>query len=95
MNKLRDNEHFTELCDFCAEIEPKLKLVIEKFGYPPFWHRVPDFATLVLTILEQQVSLASAKAAFNKLVKKIGEVTPGNLLKLTDDEMRQSYFSRN
>jgi len=82
MNKIRDKQHFYELCDWCTNIEPKLKQVIEKFGYPPFWHREPDFTTLILTILEQQVSLASAKSAFNKLVEKINTVTPENLFRL-------------
>jgi DNA-3-methyladenine glycosylase II len=94
MNKIRDKEHFIELCDWCAYIEPKFNQVIEKFGYPPFWHRKPDFATLILTILEQQVSLASAKSSFNKLFEKIKTVSPENLLKLTDNELRQCYFSR-
>ena len=94
MNKIRDKEHFIELCDRCTSIEPKFKPVIDKFGYPPFWHREPDFATLILTILEQQVSLASAKSSFNKLVEKIKIVTPENLLKLTDEELRACYFSR-
>ena len=94
MERIRDKQHFETLCNWCIEIEPKLKAVIEKFGYPPFWHREPDFATLVLTILEQQVSLASAKAAFVKLQGKIGEITPGNILKLTDEELRACYFSK-
>ena len=34
------------------------------------------FQTLILTILEQQVSLASAYAAFKKLKEKVGVVTP-------------------
>ena len=93
MNKIQ-NEEFKTLCDWCTNIEPKLKPVIEKFGYPPFWHRNPDFATLILTILEQQVSLASAKSSFNKLVERIKIVTPENLLKLTDEELRECYFSR-
>lgn len=94
MNKIRNNQHFIELCDWCTNIEPKLKHVIEEFGYPPFWHREPDFATLILTILEQQVSLASAKSTFTKLIEKIKIVSPENLLKLTDEELRACYFSR-
>lgn len=94
MNKIRDKQHFYELCDWCANIEPKLKQVIEKFGYPPFWHREPNFETLILTILEQQVSLASAKSAFNKLVEKINTVTPENLFRLSDEELRSCYFSK-
>jgi DNA-3-methyladenine glycosylase II len=94
MKKIQNKQHFNELCDWCIKIEPKLKPVIEKFGYPPFWHREPDFATFILTILEQQVSLASAKSAYNKLVEKIKIITPENLLKLTDEELRACYFSR-
>ncbi len=94
MNIVRNKNHFIELCDRCTEIEPKLKPVITKYGYPPFWHREPDFATLILTILEQQVSLASAKSAYNKLVERIKTITPENLLKLSDEELRACYFSR-
>lgn len=94
MERILNKQHFETLCDWCIQIEPKLKPVISKFGYPPFWHREPDFATLVLTILEQQVSLASAKAAFVKLRDKIGEVTPDKVLNLSGEELRSCYFSK-
>ena len=94
MNKIQNNIEFKALCDRCTNIEPKLQPVIEKFGYPPFWYREPNFATLILTILEQQVSLASAKSSYNKLVERIKTFTPENLLKLTDEELRECYFSR-
>lgn len=58
------------------------------------WTRPATFQTLILTILEQQVSLASAYAAFKKLKEKIGYVTPAKLLQLTDEEMRSCYFTR-
>ena len=54
----------------------------------------PGFATLIHIILEQQVSLASALAAFNKLQEKLGEITPEGILSLTDEEMKAAYFSR-
>jgi len=94
MNKIQNKQHFIELCDWCFQKETKLKPVITQFGYPPFWHREPDFSTLILTILEQQVSLASAKAAFNKLIEKTITVTPVTLLQMTEDELRACYFSR-
>lgn len=94
MEQIQNLEDFHKKCDRCTEIEPKLKPVIDQFGYPPFWSRQPDFAALILTILEQQVSLASARAAYKKLENKIGVVSPKNLLKLTDDELRSCYFSR-
>lgn len=94
MTKIKNENHFKELCDWCTNIEPKLEAVIREYDYPPFWHRNPDFTTLILTILEQQVSLASAKAAYNKLLKKLKDVTPENLLNLSDEELRACYFSR-
>ena len=94
MKKISAYSEFINLCNYCTEIEPKLKSVIDKYGHPPFWHRDSTFATLILTILEQQVSLASAKAAYIKLESRIEKITPENFLKLTDDELRKCYFSR-
>ncbi len=94
MKKIKNREQFIELCDWCIEKEPKLEAVIQQFDYPPFWHREANFETLILTILEQQVSLASAKAAYNKLEEKLGNISPENLLKLNDEELRACSFSR-
>jgi DNA-3-methyladenine glycosylase II len=58
------------------------------------WNRPNTFETLVHFILEQQVSLASAMAALNKLRERVGEVTPATVLTLSDEEMRACYFSR-
>ena len=44
--------------------------------------------------MEQQVSLASALSALNKLKEYVQEVTPGRILLLTDQEMKACYFSR-
>jgi DNA-3-methyladenine glycosylase II len=94
MDKIRNENHFKTLCDWCANREPKLEAVIRDFDFPPFWHREPNFATLILTILEQQVSLASAKAAYNRLIDRVKNLTPENLLKLTDTELKACSFSR-
>lgn len=94
MIKIQDEQHFIQLCSWCLNTEPKLNPVISSFGFPPFWHREPNFATLILTILEQQVSLASANSAYNKLVGKIGLVTPEKLVNLKDEELKSCYFSR-
>lgn len=72
----------------------QLKLVVSKFGPPPLWKREEGFKTLIYIILEQQVSLASAKAAYQKLLKKIRSITPVNFLKLTDAELTLIGFSR-
>jgi DNA-3-methyladenine glycosylase II len=56
--------------------------------------RPATFQSLILFILEQQVSLASAYAAFKKLKQKIGFVTPVKILALSDEDLRACYFSR-
>ena len=94
MEKINSEKEFKQFCDWCTEKEPKLEQVIREYDYPPFWHREPNFSTLILTILEQQVSLAAAKAAYNKLLDKIKKITPANLLQLSDQELRDCYFSR-
>jgi len=89
-----NEDNFISLCDKLARKDKDLKAVIKQHGYPPLWGRVPSFATLIHIILEQQVSLASAKAAFLKLEAKIGHITPEKVLVLTDEEMKACYFSR-
>jgi DNA-3-methyladenine glycosylase II len=81
--------------DHLAQRDPALAMVIEKYGYPPLWAREPGFPALVHIILEQQVSLASAKAAFNRLETHLaGEVTPANFLNINDDTLLKIGFSR-
>jgi len=89
-----DEHNFEFLCNYLAQKDDDLKLIIDTYGYPPLFVRSPTFETLLHIILEQQVSLASAKAALNKLKEKIGTVLPEELLLLTDIELRACYFSR-
>lgn len=81
-------------CEELAERDADLAFIFRKYGKPPLWKREANFATLVHIILEQQVSLASALAAFNKLKEKLGEITPAAVLSLSDEEMKAAYFSR-
>ena len=74
--------------------DPELAAILERFGPPPLWAREPGFATLVHLILEQQVSLASAQAAFDRLVGATGQLTPDALLGLDDAELLAIGFSR-
>jgi DNA-3-methyladenine glycosylase II len=89
-----DKNIFYKICDELAAKDDDLKYIIATYSYPPFWVRPNTFETLVLTILEQQVSLASAYAAYKKLKEKSIRITPKNILALTDEELRQCYFSR-
>lgn len=64
------------------------------YGIPPGWQRPQGFISLSRIILEQQVSLTSAEAHFNKLNGYIKNFTPKEILKLTDEEMRACQISR-
>lgn len=58
------------------------------------WERRPGFATLVHMILEQQVSLASAKAAFDRLGAAASPLTPERFLEFDARELKRIGFSR-
>lgn len=85
---------FKSICNKLSKKDKHLKLIIDTHGHPPMWIRPATFQSLILFILEQQVSLASAYAAFKKLKQKIGFVTPSKILSLPDAELRACYFSR-
>lgn len=77
-----------------AQADADLAAVLDRRGPPPLWAREAGFATLVHIILEQQVSLASARAAFDRLGAALGVVTPGRLLQLDDATLKAIGFSR-
>lgn len=74
--------------------DPHLAALYQRNGLPPLWARPAEFSTLVLFILEQQVSLASAAAAFARLEASLGVVTPVSFLTLTNAELKTIGFSR-
>jgi DNA-3-methyladenine glycosylase II len=77
-----------------ARRDPDLGRVVNRFGPPPMWGREAGFSTLLHIILEQQVSLASAKAAHNKLLRVAAPLTPRRFLKLDDVTLKAVGFSR-
>jgi len=90
----QSNKAFAAAVSMLSERDPTLAAIVDIHGVPDFWHRPPGFSTMVLFILEQQVSLASAAAAFSKLASRLGEVTPSSILRSTGDHLRADGFSR-
>ena len=68
--------------------------IIKKYGLPKIPKRPQGFETLVLLILEQQVSIDSAKATFLKIKAKHETLKPITLLHLSDEEFRNFGVSR-
>lgn len=71
-----------------------LARVIERHGAPPLWARRPGFATLVQIVLEQQVSLSSGRAAFARLERAAGAVTPERIAPLPLETLRGAGLTR-
>jgi DNA-3-methyladenine glycosylase II len=80
--------------DELAARDADLAAIVARYGPPPLWDREPGFATLLHIILEQQVSLASAQAAFDRLRTVADPLTPARFLELDDAELLAIGFSR-
>jgi DNA-3-methyladenine glycosylase II len=80
--------------DLLIKKDKVIASIYKNHGAPPNWSREPGFVSLSKIILEQQVSLASALAHFNKLNNYIPSFTPKNILQLSDEEMRTCQISR-
>lgn len=83
-----DASSFADAVDRLVAADPDLADVVATAGRPAFWTRPATFATLVLLILEQQVSLASGKAVFDRLRAVVGEVVPSSIAELPDEDLR-------
>lgn len=79
---------------FLESKDRMLQSIVTRYGSPPLWEREQGFATLIFIILEQQVSLASAKAAYNKLLMHVDPLCPAGFNALTDDQLKGFGFSR-
>jgi DNA-3-methyladenine glycosylase II len=89
-----NSESLAQAAIHLSQVDADLARLHLQHGPPPLWDRPPGFATLIYIILEQQVSLASAAAAFHRLEVALGVIDPGRFLQLQDDELKQVGFSR-
>jgi DNA-3-methyladenine glycosylase II len=85
---------FAKICRDLGKKHPVIASILKTYGIPPMYQRPFGFETLVKIILEQQVSLASARAAFNKLESKLGKITPQNILAHDTGALRACSVSR-
>lgn len=91
--EILDDIKLREAVHQLAARDADLAGVVARYGVPPLWDRPPGFASLVRTILEQQVSLASALAAYKRLEARLGVVAPAGFLTLDDADLRTIGFS--
>jgi DNA-3-methyladenine glycosylase II len=93
MHQINEN-NLPLIAENLARKESLFRIILSKHGPPPLWAREPGFATLLQIILEQQVSLASARACFDKLCRRVGRLAPESLLASSDAELKADGFSR-
>jgi len=74
--------------------DPDLARVVSRHGPPPLWARPTGFATLVQIMLEQQVSLASARATYARLTQVVVTVSPDTLATLDDRAVTAAGLTR-
>ena len=71
-----------------------LKFILENFGEPIIQIREQGFASMCHIILEQQVSIASAKATYLKLENHFLQITPIKIAQASDEDLRSCGLSR-
>ena len=80
--------------DFLTTQDVLFQTIIKQYGIPVIPSRKQGFETLSLLILEQQVSINSAKATFIRLQSQVQHFLPENLVVLTDEQFRTCGVSR-
>ena len=74
--------------------DPDLAAVVDRYGPPPMWARKPGFATLVRIILEQQVSLASARAVYQRLALVVSPFSATRFRQIDPALIQQAGLTR-
>ncbi|MEH3102113.1 DNA-3-methyladenine glycosylase family protein [Sphingomonas adhaesiva] len=80
--------------DALAAREPAFAAALERVGYPAPRIRARGYATLLRTILGQQVSVKAADAVWRKLEALGDPSEPALMQRLDDDMLRACGFSR-
>ncbi|MEC5165022.1 DNA-3-methyladenine glycosylase II [Flavobacterium sp. PL11] len=80
--------------DYLVEKDSIFKTIVAQYGLPVIPIRPQGFETLVLLILEQQVSIDSAKATFNKIKATVKSIQPEVLIAISVEEFRNFGVSR-
>ena len=89
-----DEAGFGRTVELLVAGDEDLAGIVTRHGRPDFWSRPASFATLVLLILEQQVSLASGKAVFDRLRDRAGHIRPADVAAVPDDDLRAVGMTR-
>ena len=77
-----------------AARDPHLASIYKVHGVPPMWGRRPGFETLLRIVLEQQVSLVSARAMFARLNSNIQPFSAAGFITAGEGRLRSLGVTR-
>ena len=86
--------NFNDAFKYLAVLDSNFQLILDLYGTPNIPSRPEGFETLCKIILEQQVSLDSAKATFDRLKTAAPDFSPFQILSLAPDSLRAAGLSR-
>ena len=77
-----------------AARDPDLGAIYRAHGAPPMWGRRPGFVTLLRIVLEQQVSLVSARSMFERLKANIQPFAAERFIEAGESYLRSLGVTR-
>ena len=88
-------EQLKTALDALAAREPAIAQALGRVGYPPPRISARGYATLLRTIIGQQVSTKAAQSVWHKLEAIVGDLTdPGTVTRASDAQLREAGLSR-
>jgi DNA-3-methyladenine glycosylase II len=94
VSQVLSQQTLAEIARDLATRDRQLAAIFKRHGPPPLWRRATGFATLVHIILEQQVSLRSGKAMFDRLSAAIDPFSPEEFVDRGIDHFRSLGVTR-
>ena len=94
MDKLLNKSRLAEGAAYLSARDRDLAKLLATDGVPPLWDRSPGFATLIRIILEQQVSLASAMAVYDRLKGSLIPFAPKRFVEMGSAHLRSLGVTR-
>ena len=86
--------HWNEACEALLRADPVLAGLIRAAGASILQPRNDAFYSLSRSIVAQQISVHAAEAVWQRLLRAIGDLTPGAVCNQTEDAMRACGLSR-
>jgi DNA-3-methyladenine glycosylase II len=91
--KIFTPDYWDDACKHLAKKDRVMKRLIPQFGDACLESRGDAFTTLARSIVGQQISVKAAQSVWDRFAALPRRLTPGNVLKLKVDDMREAGLS--